>query len=182
MIATRMEKLLTNVLHGRVNMDLAHLLVMIGFAAGTLVMGTLIIFLAYLLLFDRNQRKHSILRNYPVLGRVRYFMEKIGPELRQYWFNSDTEGKPFSRDEYEHIVKSAKYKRDVIGFGSKRDFDKEGYFVRNDMFPKLTEELKVDKETMALTERYLLIRDPLFTQRVEKMEEDLSSAYLGSTE
>ena len=67
--------------------------------------------------------------------------------MRQYWFNSDTEGKPFSRDDYEHIVKSAKYKRDVVGFGSKRDFDEEGFYVKNDMFPKLTEEIKMDEST-----------------------------------
>ncbi|MFS0646965.1 FMN-binding glutamate synthase family protein [Siminovitchia sp. 179-K 8D1 HS] len=159
-------------------MDLSHLLIIIGFMAGVFVIGTMIIFITYLLLFDRNQKMHSILRNYPVLGRIRYFLEKIGPEMRQYWFNSDTEGKPYSRDDYEHIVRSAKYKRDVIGFGSKRDFEQEGYYVRNDMFPKLAEELKVDKETMALTQKYLLVKDPLFTQRVETLEEDESSAYL----
>ena len=129
-------------------------------------------------LFDRKQKKHSILRNYPVLGRARYFLEKIGPELRQYWFNSDTEGKPFSRNEYEHIVKNAKYKRDVVSFGSKRDYEKEGYYVRNDMFPKLSEELKIDKNVITLTNRYLLLKDPLFTQRIEKIEENKSLAYL----
>lgn len=49
--------------------------------------------------------------------------------MRQYWFNSDNEGKPFSRDDYEHMVKSSKYLRDVIGFGSKRDFDEEGFLL-----------------------------------------------------
>lgn len=135
------------------------------------------LFLLHIIL-DRKQKKHSILRNYPLLGRIRYFLEKIGPELRQYWFNSDTEGKPFSRDEYEHIVKNAKYKRDVVSFGSKRDFEKEGYYVRNDMFPKLSDELKIDENVVTLTNRYLLIKDPLFTQRIEKMEEDKSLAYL----
>lgn len=135
-------------------------------------------FILYLILFDYRQKKHSVLRNYPALGRVRYFFEKIGPELRQYWFNNDSEGKPFSRDEYEHIVKSAKYKRDVIGFGSKRDFEESGYYVRNDLFPKLMEEIKVDEHTVALTKRYLLLKDPLFSQRKEVLEEDESLAYL----
>ncbi|PKR84816.1 FMN-binding glutamate synthase family protein [Heyndrickxia camelliae] len=156
----------------------ANLFIIIGFIFIVLVVIAVSIFIMYLLIFDRNQKMHSILRNYPALGRVRYFFEKIGPEMRQYWFNSDTEGKPFSRDDYEHIVRSAKYKRDVIGFGSKRDFEGEGFYVRNDMFPKLTEELKVDMDTMALTQRYLLIKDPLFSQREEKVEDDASSAYL----
>lgn len=134
--------------------------------------------LLYLVLFDQRQKMHSILRNYPVLGRVRYFLEKIGPELRQYWFNNDTEGKPFSRDDYEHIVRSAKYKRDVIGFGSKRDYEEEGYYVRNEMFPKLIEELNVDEDVIVLTKKYLLLRDPLFTQRKEVLQDDKSFAYL----
>ena len=159
-------------------MNLSDILIIIAFTIGALVLAALIVFFIYLILFDRNQKMHSILRNYPLLGRVRYFFEKIGPEMRQYWFNSDTEGRPFSRADYEHIVRSAKYKRDVIGFGSRRDFEEEGYYIRNDMFPKLTEELKVDEETMALTKKYLLIKDPLFTQRIEKIEDDGSSAYL----
>src|SRR5690606_23039925 len=137
-----------------------------------------IVSILFLLVFDRNQKMHSILRNYPFLGRVRYFLEKIGPEFRQYWFNSDTEGRPFSRDDYEHIVKSAKYKRDVVGFGSKRNFEEEGYYVRNDMFPKLNEEMKMDENTLTLTKRYILLKDPLFSQREEKWEENESSAYL----
>ncbi|MFJ8256723.1 FMN-binding glutamate synthase family protein [Peribacillus asahii] len=159
-------------------MNLASLLIIIGFALIALIFLVLVIFLIYLILFDRNQKRHAILRNYPALGRVRYFFEKIGPEMRQYWFNSDTEGRPFSRDDYEHIVKSAKYNRDVIGFGSKRDYDEEGFFVRNDMFPKLSEEIKMDKETRVLTKRYILLKDPLLSQREEKWEDEESSAYL----
>ena len=115
-----------------------------------------------MIFFDRMQKHHAILRNYPVLGRIRYFLEKIGPEMRQYWFNSDNEGKPFSRDDYEHMVKSSKYLRDVIGFGSKRDFDEEGFFVRNSMFPKLAEEEKYDRETKVTTKRYVLIERSAF--------------------
>lgn len=127
---------------------------------------------------DRDQAEHPTLRNYPVLGRVRYFLEKIGPELRQYLFNSDTEGKPFSRDDYEHVVKAAKYKRDVAGFGSKRDFEAEGFYLRNDMFPLQMDELKRDRETKVKTRKYVLLKDTLFTQRKEELREELADAYL----
>jgi glutamate synthase (ferredoxin) len=127
---------------------------------------------------DRDQAEHPTLRNYPVLGRVRYFLEKIGPELRQYLFNSDTEGKPFSRDDYEHVVKAAKYKRDVAGFGSKRDFEAEGFYLRNDMFPFQMDELKRDRETKVKTHKYVLLKDTLFTQRKEELREELADAYL----
>ncbi|KAB2332249.1 FMN-binding glutamate synthase family protein [Cytobacillus depressus] len=159
-------------------MNFADIFIIAGFVILMLIISGLVIFLIYMLIFDRNQKKHSILRNYPVLGRIRYFFEKIGPEMRQYWFNSDTEGKPFSRDDYEHIVKSAKYLRDVIGFGSKRDFDEEGLYVRNDMFPKLAEEMKMDRNTLVATKRYILMKDPLLSQREEKWEDEDSNAYL----
>src|SRR5699024_6450602 len=107
-----------------------------------------------------------------------YFFENIGPEFRQYWFDSDTEGRPFSREEYQQIVKTGYYKRSVMRFGSKRDFDGEGYYVSNAMIPKLQEELKEDEDTIDLTQRYLLIKEPLLTGRVEELEEDSSLAYL----
>src|SRR5699024_11746335 len=57
---------------------------------------------------DQKQREHSILRNYPVLGKMRYILEKMGPELRQYLFNNNNEGKPFNRGEFEYVYKAAK--------------------------------------------------------------------------
>ncbi|MUV38971.1 Glutamate synthase large subunit-like protein YerD [Lentibacillus sp. JNUCC-1] len=159
-------------------MNVAEIIILIGalLVAG-IVLGALGIF-TFLYMTDRKQKQHPVLRNYPVLGRVRYFFEKIGPEFRQYLFNDDHQGKPFSRLEYQHIVKKAKYKRDVLGFGSERDFQEPGYYIRNSLFPKLTEELAFDREIKSKTERYLLINDPLFTQREEFMEPDESPAYL----
>lgn len=127
---------------------------------------------------DRSQLEHPVLRNFPVLGRIRYFLEKIGPELRQYLFNSDTEGKPFSREEFEHIVKGGKYKRDVGSFGSKRDFNEEGYYIRNEMFPKQMDEIRYDRETKITTRKYVLLKDTLFTQRKEDFREEETLAYL----
>lgn len=159
-------------------MNIANILTIIGFIIVGLVIITLLAAGIYVFFVDRTQRQHPVLRNYPLVGRARYFFEKIGPEMRQYFFNNDNEGKPFSRNDYQHVVKKAKYKRDVFGFGSQRNFEEEGYYVRNSLFPKLTEELKMDQETKATTGRYLLIKDPLFTQRKEEWEEDESSVYL----
>src|SRR5699024_6142237 len=104
-------------------MNIANIMTVISFTIVTIIVITLIIIGTYIFYIDRKQMQHPILRNYPLLGRARYFLEQIGPELRQYFFYHDLEGKPFSRKDYEHIVKSAKYKRDVIGFGSQRDFE-----------------------------------------------------------
>ncbi|WP_106496562.1 FMN-binding glutamate synthase family protein [Lentibacillus sp. Marseille-P4043] len=159
-------------------MNIANIMTIIGFVAVVVVLLVLIIVGLYVFFVDRSQKQHPVLRNYPVVGRVRYFFEKIGPELRQYFFNNDNEGKPFSRRDYQHIVKKAKYKRDVLGFGSQRDFDAAGFYVRNSMFPKLTEELKMDHDTKVTTDRYLLLKDPLFTERKEELEKHESLAYL----
>ncbi|MEG9295671.1 FMN-binding glutamate synthase family protein [Mangrovibacillus sp. Mu-81] len=159
-------------------MNIANVLTIIGFVFFTVILLVLILIGVYLFFIDRTQKQHPILRNYPVIGRVRYFLETIGPELRQYLFNNDREGKPFSRNDYQHIVKKAKYKRDVFGFGSQRDFDEAGYYIRNSMFPKLTEELKMDRKTKVTTNRYLLINEPLFTQKKEYLEKDESPVYL----
>jgi glutamate synthase (ferredoxin) len=141
-----------------------------------LILGAIALF-TYWYQNDRRQDKHPILRNYPVLGKARYFLEKIGPELRQYLYNGELEGKPFSRYDYEHIVKSAKYGRDVIGYGSLRDFEQQGYFIRNAMFPKQMEELKMDRETKVASKKYLLVYDGLFTRK-ERREDDETLAYL----
>lgn len=68
------------------------------FIVNIIIIGGLIFVLcigAWLLFKDKHQTQHSVLRNFPLLGRVRYFSEKIGPEMRQYLFADDTEGKPF---------------------------------------------------------------------------------------
>lgn len=128
--------------------------------------------------FDKNQAASPVLRNYPLLGRMRYFLEQIGPELRQYWFTNDREGRPFSRADYQHIVKSAKYKQDIIGFGSTKDYDEPGFYIKNAMFPKLISELKINDQEVVETNRYRILNEPIFTRREEVLEKHLSQAFL----
>ncbi|WP_040285563.1 FMN-binding glutamate synthase family protein [Sporosarcina koreensis] len=124
----------------------------------------------YLFLFDRKQKQHAILRNYPILGRVRYMIEKVGPEFRQYLFDSDNEGKPFSREEYLHMVMPGKYLNSVIGFGSKRDFEAPGYYLRNAMFTKQNDEMRVDNDTQIETMRYQVTDEGLFSRKEHREE------------
>lgn len=86
-----------------------------------LIMITPPLLIFYLWRRDRNQREHSVLRNFPILGKLRYIFEKMGPELRQYLFLNDDEAKPYSRNEYESAVIAGKYKSRIIGFGSLGD-------------------------------------------------------------
>ncbi len=54
--------------------------------------------LALLGLWDVTQKRHSILRNYPVIGHMRFLLEGMGPEIHQYLVESDEDGRPFNRD------------------------------------------------------------------------------------
>ncbi|WCN38645.1 FMN-binding glutamate synthase family protein [Aneurinibacillus uraniidurans] len=159
-------------------MNIANYLTIIEFVVVVMLLLLVTFVLTYMFFIDKRQKRHPVLRNYPVLGRMRYFLENIGPEMRQYFFDNDTEGKPFSRDDYQHIVRSAKYKRDVIGFGSKRDFEQPGYYIRNSMFPKQMEELNMDRETKVKTRKYLLLKETLFTQRKEELVDEETLTYL----
>ena len=121
--------------------------------------------LFYLYFIDKNQKQHAVLRNYPILGRIRYILEQIGPELRQYMFNPDHAGKPFSRNDYTNIVISGKYLKTLISYGSKRDFEKPGWYIRNALFPTLAEDLETNIKPKISTKRYRIDHEGLFNRK-----------------
>ena len=129
-----------------------------------------IVTIVYLYFFDRKQKQHAILRNYPLLGRARYILEKTGPEFRQYLFDGDNEGRPFSRQQYLHMVMPGKYLSNVIGFGSKKDFTQPGYYLRNAMFTTQVEELHVDNTDIVQTMKYVIDEDNLFSRKEHREE------------
>ena len=83
--------------------------------------------LAVLGFYDAFQRTHAILRNYPIVGHGRYMLESLRPELHQYFVESNTGGKPFSREERSAIYQRAKDVRDTVPFGTQRDVDAKRY-------------------------------------------------------
>ena len=74
--------------------------------------------------YDLIQRKHAILRNFPVIGHLRYLLEKVGPELRQYIVTGNDEERPFSRDQRRWIYASAKRENNYFGFGTDDDIER----------------------------------------------------------
>jgi len=131
---------------------------------------------AILYLADRRQTQHAVLRNFPILGRIRYLLEHVGPELRQYLFDADLQGKPFSRDAYRAIVYAGKYMKTLISFGSKRDFAQPGWYLRNAMFPTLAHDMEVCTEPRVATKHYVLDGEGLFS-RSEHVEDRLVTPY-----
>jgi glutamate synthase domain-containing protein 2 len=72
---------------------------------------------------DLRQKKHAVLRNFPVVGHLRYFLESIGPELRQYIISANNEERPFSRDQRSWVYASAKGQNNYFGFGTDNDLE-----------------------------------------------------------
>ena len=78
-------------------------------------------------LFDMYQSKRTIRRNFPLLGRMRYLLESIGPEMRQYFIETDLEGKPFNRLERSLVYQRSKHENDTRPFGTQLDLYEVGY-------------------------------------------------------
>lgn len=78
-------------------------------------------------IYDVFQTRHSILRNYPVLGHMRFFFEGIRPEIRQYLIESDQDEEPFSRDDRSLVYQRAKGQEDARPFGTRMRVYDGGY-------------------------------------------------------
>ncbi|MBV8393598.1 MAG: FMN-binding glutamate synthase family protein [Alphaproteobacteria bacterium] len=76
---------------------------------------------------DIVQKRHAILRNYPIAAHLRFIFEEIRPELRQYFFEGDKDGTPFSRDRRAIVYQRAKKALDVRPFGTQYDVYASGY-------------------------------------------------------
>lgn len=74
-------------------------------------------------IYDLLQRKHTILRNFPVIGHLRYLLEGIGPEVRQYLIADNDADKPFNRDERRWVYSTAKQQNTAFGFGTDNDLE-----------------------------------------------------------
>lgn len=87
----------------------------------------------YLIRKDKRQSQHALLVNYPIIGRGRYLLEKIGVFMRQYWFSTDGEEFPFSRATRSQVYRMAKNEKNVLSFGSSNTPPDE--YFSNALFP-----------------------------------------------
>src|SRR6188508_2557419 len=72
---------------------------------------------------DLTQKKHALMRNYPLIAHARYWLETVGPELRQYIVTGNDEERPFSRDQRSWIYASSKKENNYSGFGTDNDVE-----------------------------------------------------------
>ncbi|MFC7488989.1 FMN-binding glutamate synthase family protein [Knoellia sp. CPCC 206453] len=87
------------------------------------LIGATVVGLAGVAVRDLTQKKHSLKRNFPVVAHARYFLEKIGPELRQYIITNNDEERPFSRDQRSWVYASSKLENNYVGFGTDNDIE-----------------------------------------------------------
>jgi glutamate synthase domain-containing protein 2 len=88
-------------------------------------------------IYDMLQRKHTILRIYPVIGHLRFLFESIRPEIQQYFVESDTNGLPISREFRALVYQRAKGQRDTRPFGTQFDVYRNGYeWLNHSLNPK----------------------------------------------
>mgnify|MGYP001049092499 CR=1 FL=1 len=96
----------------------------------------LIFAIVVIAIHDIVQKKHTIKHNYPVVGHIRYMLETIGPELRQYIVANNREELPFNRSERSWIYASSKRENNYQGFGTDKDLASPGHvFINPSMFP-----------------------------------------------
>ncbi|MEZ0130970.1 glutamate synthase-related protein, partial [Flavobacterium sp. LBUM151] len=93
--------------------------------------------------YNTTQKKHAILRNFPVLGYFRYLFEMIAPEIQQYFIERSTDGRPFSRNQRSLVYQRAKNIDSSTPFGTQQNLNVETYEgIKHSIFPaKVNEEL-----------------------------------------
>lgn len=112
-----------------------------------LVLLSVFIYLCVLYWIDVRQTQHTIRRNYPVIGRMRYVLEHMGEFFRQYFFAFDRDERPFNRAERSWAYRAAKHEDTTVAFGSTRALDAPGdIFFVSSVFPKLAQDAESPRE------------------------------------
>ncbi|MFK0571186.1 FMN-binding glutamate synthase family protein [Endozoicomonas sp.] len=111
-----------------------------------LAAGLGVIALVVIYIVDKHQTRHTIRRNYPVIGRFRYFFEHVGEFFRQYFFAGDREEMPFNRAQRSWVYRAAKNVDRTVAFGSSKSIRETGSVLfLNCPYPTLTEDaLEID--------------------------------------
>ncbi|TAK45579.1 MAG: FMN-binding glutamate synthase family protein [Betaproteobacteria bacterium] len=126
----------------------------LSYGIGTLAALTLLLWVAFIFVRDITQKKHGVLRNYPVIGHLRYFFEQLGEYFRQYFFTGDRDEMPFNRATRGWVYRLAKNEGGTIGFGSTYNLHEPGALIFvNHPFPVLEEE-RLPTSALALGEGY----------------------------
>ncbi len=111
------------------------------FALGALVLTALVMYVV-----DRVQTRHTVRRNFPLIGRFRYAFERLGEFFRQYFFAMDREELPFNRAQRSWVYRAAKNIDNTVAFGSTQDIHRPGAIIfASSLFAPLDQEAQPAK-------------------------------------
>lgn len=126
----------------------------VSYGIGSIIGFIIVLTLLFWLIRDIVQKKHSVLRNYPLIGRLRYFLESQGEYIRQYFIAGERDEMPFNRAARNWVYRTAKGVGGVIGFGSTNDLREPGSIIFvNAPFPVLDSE-QIASPAVTLGEGY----------------------------
>ena len=102
-----------------------------------IALGIIVILVVAVAIHDLTQKRHPILRNFPVIGHGRYALEELGPKLRQYIVAGNDEEKPFTRDQRSWVDRSAANQNNYFGFGTDNDLENATSYliIKQNAFP-----------------------------------------------
>jgi hypothetical protein len=104
---------------------------------GTIILGSISGLLTIVAIHDSLQTKHSLLRAFPLIARLRWFFEEERDKIQQYFIEDNLNGTPINREKRSVVYQRAKLEKDTVPFGTQHDVYKKGYeFVKHSLFPK----------------------------------------------
>jgi glutamate synthase domain-containing protein 2 len=131
---------------------LSLLFTILTFVFNNYVLGTLALISIALLcvvIHDMRQTKHALLRNYPLIARLRWFFEDERAKIQQYFIEHDTNGTPYNREKRSDVYQKAKGDINTTPFGTQLDVYEKGYeFIKHSMFPKDISEVENPRVTI----------------------------------
>jgi len=113
---------------------------------GTVILLSISGLLTVIAIYDSLQTKHSLLRSFPLVSRLRWFFEEEREKIQQYFIEDDLSGTPINREKRSIVYQRAKLEKETIPFGTQHDVYKKGYeFVKHSLFPKDHHHVKGEK-------------------------------------
>lgn len=113
---------------------------------GTIILVSISIVLTLIALRDSLQTKHSLLRSFPLIARLRWLFEDEREKIQQYFIEDDLNGKPISREKRSIVYQRSKLEKETIPFGTQHNVYEKGYeFVKHSLFPKDHHQIKGER-------------------------------------
>ncbi|SDR74573.1 Glutamate synthase domain-containing protein 2 [Polaribacter sp. KT25b] len=104
---------------------------------GTIILLSIACFLTVIAIYDSLQTKHSLLRAFPVIARLRWFFEDERDKIQQYFIEDNLNGTPINREKRSIVYQRSKLSKETVPFGTQHNVYAKGYeFVKHSLFPK----------------------------------------------